>query len=107
MFRQTVKSRAEIVHAHAYGYFPTFAATLGSALEGCALVITPHSDAGRPSWSKSLFDKVVPRLTLQKASRVIAVTRHEAAHLRHVRHAQEEIARVVVLGDRLERLDVL
>ncbi len=81
MFRQTVKSGAEIVHAHAYGYFPTFAATLGSALEGCALVITPHSDAGRPSWSKSLFDKVVPRLTLQKASRVIAVTRHEAAHL--------------------------
>jgi glycosyltransferase involved in cell wall biosynthesis len=81
MVRQAVKRRAEIVHAHAYGYFPTFAATLGSALDGCALVITPHSDAGRPSWSKSLFDRVVPGLTLKKASRVIAVTQHEAVHL--------------------------
>jgi len=78
MVRRTVKSGAEIVHAHAYGYFPTFAASLGSALDGCALVITPHSDAGRPSWSKSLFDRVVPTLTLKKASRVIAVSRHEA-----------------------------
>jgi len=81
MVRQAVKSRAEVVHAHAYGYFPAFAATLGSALDGCALVITPHSDAGRPSWSKSLFNRVVPRLTLKKASRVIAVSQHEAAVL--------------------------
>jgi len=81
LVRKTVKGRAEIVHAHAYGYFPTFAATLGSALDGCTLVITPHSDAGRPSWSKSLFDRVVPPLTLKKASRVIAVSRHEASQL--------------------------
>ena len=94
MVRQTVKSRADIVHAHAYGYFPTFAATLGSALDGCALVITPHSDAGRPSWSKSLFDRVVPPLTLKKASRVIAVTRHEAAHL-------------AVLGVDADKVDVI
>jgi len=94
MVRQTVNSRADIVHAHAYGYFPTFAATLGSALDGCALVITPHSDAGRPSWSKSLFDRVVPSLTLKKASRVIAVTRHEAAHL-------------AVLGVDADKVDVI
>src|SRR5256885_2746457 len=81
MVRRTVKGAADIVHAHAYGFFPTFAGSLGSALDGCALVITPHSDAGRPSWSKSLFDRVVSALTLKKASRVIAVSQHEAAHL--------------------------
>jgi glycosyltransferase involved in cell wall biosynthesis len=81
MVQQAMNSRADVVHAHGYGYFPTFAATLSSALDGCALVITPHSDAGRPSWGKSLFDCVVPFLTLKKAARVIAVSRHEAAHL--------------------------
>jgi len=64
-----------------HGLGITFAASLGSALDGCTLVITPHSDAGRPSWSKSLFDRVVPPLTLKKASRVIAVSRHEASQL--------------------------
>lgn len=81
MIRETMESRAEVVHAHAYGYFPTFAASIGTALDHSVLVITPHSDAGRPSWGKSIFDKLVPTLTLKMASRVIAVSRHEVAHL--------------------------
>jgi len=81
MIRETLRGHADLVHAHAYGHFPTFAASLGRALDGCALVITPHSDAGRPSWSKSVFDRIVPALTLKKASRIIAVSDHEAAYL--------------------------
>src|SRR6267143_2073883 len=81
MIRETVRSHSELVHAHAYGHFPTFAASFGRALDGCALVITPHSDAGRPSWGKGLFDWLVPSLTLKRASQVIAVSAHEAAYL--------------------------
>ena len=81
MVRHMLNSQAQIVHAHAHGFFPTFAGSLGKALDGQALVITPHSDAGRPSLSKRFFDFVVNQLTLKRASRVIAVSHHEAAHL--------------------------
>ena len=74
-------SGADIIHAHSYGQFPTFAGSLASALDHSILIVTPHSDAGRPSWTKSVFDRVVPRLTLKAATRVIAVSEHEAASL--------------------------
>jgi glycosyltransferase involved in cell wall biosynthesis len=74
-------SGADVVHAHSYGQFPTFAGSLASALDHSILIVTPHSDAGRPSWTKSVFDRVVPRLTLKAATRVIAVSEHEAASL--------------------------
>ena len=71
-------SGADVIHAHSYGQFPTFAGSLASALDHSILIVTPHSDAGRPSWTKSLFDRIVPRLTLKAATRVIAVSEHEA-----------------------------
>lgn len=84
MVRATLKSGPDLVHAHAYGYFPAFAASLASALDDVVLVVTPHSDAGRPSWRKKLFDRVVPSLTVKRAARVIAISRHEAAHLTRI-----------------------
>ncbi|TMI56887.1 glycosyltransferase family 4 protein [Candidatus Bathyarchaeota archaeon] len=81
MLKELVKSPADVVHAHAYGYFPSFAASVGTALDHSVLVITPHSDAGRPSLSKSIFDRIVAPLTVRRAMRVIAVSQHEAAHL--------------------------
>jgi len=91
MIRETIRGHADLVHAHAYGHFPTFAASFGRALDGCALVITPHSDAGRRSWSKSLFDRVVPALTLKNAARIIAISDHEAAHLAGLGVSRERI----------------
>ena len=97
MFRRTMASGADVVHAHGYGYFPTFAASFGTALDGAALVVTPHSDAGRPTWAKRLFDGLVPSLTLKRAHRVISVSQHEAYHLRRLGVRADKI-RVVPNG---------
>ena len=97
MVFETMDRGSEVLHAHGYGTFPTFAASLGQALDHSTLVITPHSDAGRRSWSKSLFDTVVPPLTLRRASRVIAVSHHEADHLTSLGVAPEAI-RVIPNG---------
>lgn len=82
----------DLLHAHAYGYFPTFAAAAGRLLERIPLVLTPHTDPGTPSLAKRAFDKVVPALTLRRASRVIALTRLEAAHLQGLGVDPERIA---------------
>src|SRR2546430_9877491 len=87
MVRRTMASGADVVHAHGYGYFPTFAASFGTALDGAALVVTPHSDAGRPTWAKRLFDGLVPSLTLKRAHRGNGVTQREAWHPRLLRVA--------------------
>lgn len=90
-------SGADIIHAHSYGQFPTFAGSFASALDHSVLIVTPHSDAGRPSWAKSLFDRIVPRLTLKPATRVIAVSEHEAACLIKMGVSQDRI-RVIPNG---------
>jgi len=97
MVRRTMASSADLVHAHGYGYFPTVAAAFGTALDGAALVVTPHSDAGRPTWAKRLFDGLVPGLTLKRAHRLIAVSKHEAAHLERLGMPPDKI-RVVPNG---------
>jgi glycosyltransferase involved in cell wall biosynthesis len=81
MIPAILASGADIIHAHSYGQFPTFAGSLASALDHSILIVTPHSDAGRLSWTKRVFDRIVPRLTLKAATRVIAVSEHEAACL--------------------------
>jgi starch synthase len=84
-------SGADVIHAHSYGQFPTFAGSLASVLDHSVLIVTPHSDAGRLSWTKSLFDRIVPRLTLKAATRVIAVSEHEAACLIKMGVARDRI----------------
>ncbi len=84
--------RADILHAHAYGTFPTWAGALAHSLDGAALVITPHSDRGRPSRAKRAFDRIVPRFTLDRAARVICLTRHEAAYLRGLGVDEDRLA---------------
>ena len=94
MVRRTMTSGADVVHAHGYGYFPTVAAAFGTALDGAALVVTPHSDAGRPTWAKRFFDSITPSLTLKRAHRVIAVSQHEAFHLRRLGVPAEKVRMV-------------
>jgi starch synthase len=97
MFPAILASGADIIHAHSYGPFPTFAGSLASALDHSILIVTPHSDAGRPAWSKRLFDRIVPRLTLKVAARVIAVSEHEASCLVRMGVARDRI-RVIPNG---------
>jgi glycosyltransferase involved in cell wall biosynthesis len=101
-----MESPADVVHAHAYGHFPTIAGSFGTALDhGAALVITPHSDSGTPSWSKSIFDRLVSPMTVGRASRVIAVSRHEAQHLSSIGVPTEKI-RIIPNGVDLGEFDL-
>lgn len=92
MLTGVLSGRWDVVHAHAYGYFPTFAGALSKVLDRSALVITPHSDPGRPTREKRAFDRVVPRATLRRAHRVIALTESERSYLESLGVAPDRIA---------------
>lgn len=71
----------DIMHAHSYGFFSTYAGVFVHRIRNRPLVITTHSDAGRPHLQKFVFDSVVPILTLRRANRIIAVTKEEVRYL--------------------------
>jgi glycogen synthase len=81
MFREAVRSSADLVHAHAFGYAPTWAGALRRALGRGPVVITPHSDEGRGGWGSTVYARTVARGTLLRADRVIALTEHERTRL--------------------------
>lgn len=82
----------DVIHAHAYGFFPTFAGAMGRLLDHGSLVITPHADPGRGGPEKRVFDRLVPPLTLRRAERVIALTPREAEYLSGLGVPRERIA---------------
>ncbi len=92
MLLDALDGSADVLHAHAYGHFPSWAAALAETLDGSTLVVTPHSDAGQPSFSKSVFDGIVPLFTLRRAARVIALTGHEASRLADLGIDKDRIA---------------
>lgn len=81
----------DLIHAHAFGYFPMFAGGLAEMMRGVPLVVTPHSDVGDTSIAKRLLNWAVPPVTLRRAQRVIAVTSGEAVRLRQLGVAPERI----------------
>ncbi len=78
----SLSHHGDLVHAHSYGYFTTYAGAFVRRVRKFPLVITTHSDAGRPHLQKRLFDAITPLLTLRQAQRVIAITKSEAMYLR-------------------------
>lgn len=97
MLQLSLSRPVDLVHAHAYGYFPTVVGSLDHLLRRAPLVITPHSDPGRRTLSKRLFDRVMPVVTLRRACRVIALTRREATYLESLGIAPDRI-RVIPNG---------
>src|SRR6266568_2964599 len=81
----------ELVHAHAYGYFPVLAGGLAQLIRRIPLVVTSHSDRGGESVSKQLFDWAVPPMTLRRAHRLIALTAREAQNLEYLVRAVEHL----------------
>ena len=74
MFLSALKNDADIIHAHAYGFFPTYA----SSFSNKPVVITTHSDPSAkifPFWDLS---RTIP-LTL--CDHVVATTEMERLHL--------------------------
>lgn len=66
----------DLIHLHGYGQFPTYLAPI-CKVKKVPVVITTHSDAGLPSIRKKIFDIIIPRITLDNAAKIIAVSNHE------------------------------
>lgn len=75
------RSRPDVVHAHAFGYFPTWVGRLIRATHRIPLVITPHSNEGTGTAASRLYASATAWATLRGADRVIALTRGEAQRL--------------------------
>ncbi len=73
-----VRARGAILHAHAFGRFPTWVGRMAQRLRGSPLGVTPHFDAGS---GPRLYARAVARGTLVGADRVIALTEREATAL--------------------------
>ena len=74
MLLSAIKNDADIIHAHGYGYFPTWASMFSNKLT----VITTHSDPTAkiyPIWD--LFRSI----PIRRCDRVIALTEMEKNHL--------------------------
>ena len=81
MFVDAWRSQPEVVHAHAFGYFPTWVGRLLRATRRTPLVITPHSHDGTGTVLSRLYASVTSWAVLRAADRVIALTRGEAERL--------------------------
>jgi len=81
MLSDALRARATVVHAHAFGYFPTWAARFARSLKSNPLIVTPHSNEGSATSLSRLYARATARVTLQGADRVIALTPGEATRL--------------------------
>jgi glycosyltransferase involved in cell wall biosynthesis len=74
-------SGVDLVHAHGYGRFPGWLIPYCRA-RGIPVVATTHASPGRRTLLKTLFDALIPRLSISYAEHVIALTHIEAVYLR-------------------------
>lgn len=75
------KAEVDLIHAHAFGYFPTYAGALARRGRKVPLIVTPHADPGRHLAFSSLYHRVVARATLRTADRVITQSATEERFL--------------------------
>jgi glycosyltransferase involved in cell wall biosynthesis len=85
MVRAVLASKADIVHAHSYGFFQTHLAMAARHMGRTRFVFTPHF---HPEWAsgktgtrrllRRVYDKVIGGNTLTSADAVICVSRGEA-----------------------------
>ena len=97
---------ADVYHAHAFGYFPTWVGRWVRDVKRRPLVVTPHSDPGSGSVLSRAFHRATARATLARADRVIALTRSEADWLATLGVARDRV-RVIPNGIDLEEFSGL
>jgi glycogen(starch) synthase len=81
MLKDALTGWADVLHAHAFGYFPTWVGALAGRMGRAKLVITAHSDEGRGTPGSRRYSRWVTRGTLRQADRIVAQTALEATRL--------------------------
>ncbi len=74
MLFDLLRTRTDLVHAHAFGYAPTWIGALARRLRGVPLVVETHADAGRGTSGTRTYGRLTARGTLAVADRVVART---------------------------------
>jgi glycosyltransferase involved in cell wall biosynthesis len=92
MFLDALSTEADAVHAHAFGYPPTWAGLLRHRLQRTPLVITAHSDTGTGGWASRVYARSLTRATLRPADRVVALTELERGRLQSLGVDPERLA---------------
>lgn len=92
MLRAALLAPVDVLHAHAFGYFPTWAGALARRWRDVPLVITPHSDVGRGLTFSGVYHRAVAAATLRGADRVIAQSTVERQFLTGLGVKSERIA---------------
>lgn len=102
-------SRADVLHAHSYGYHQTWAAALASKLTSTPFVFTPHF---HPPWSmeggprrsalRTIYDRTLGPFTLRSADAILGVSEAEMALLEPLSLPRDRV-RIVGNGIHLER----
>ncbi|MGI0054727.1 MAG: glycosyltransferase family 4 protein [Thermoplasmata archaeon] len=81
MLPAAISSRADVLHAHAFGYSPTWVGATVRRLRSIPLVVTTHADGGRGFAFSQLYHRAVARFTLRSADRVIVQSDAERGFL--------------------------
>lgn len=102
MLRATLKEKVDIIHAHGFGFWPTYVGMVKRLLDQTPLVITPHSNPG----SKDYGVVDIRKLPLRRADNLIALTNLERKHLVHLGIHPNRIS-VIPNGLDLEKFKML
>jgi glycosyltransferase involved in cell wall biosynthesis len=112
MVREVLASKADIVHAHSYGFFQTHLAMAAKQMGRTRFVFTPHF---HPEWAsgkgakrkllRRVYDRVVGTSTLSSADAVLCVSRGEAEAIKDMGF-QGSMIRIVPNGITPELLDL-
>lgn len=81
MLEAALREPVDVLHAHAFGYFPTWAGAFARRWRRVPLVITPHADPGRGLTFSRPYHRLVAAGTLRRADRVLAQSGAEARFL--------------------------
>lgn len=104
--------RADILHAHSYGYYQTVSAARVARRAGSPFVFTPHF---HPPWSmeggalrralRGVFDPMVGQPVVNAADRVVFVSSGERAEMKRHLRVPDERSVVIPNGFYPERFD--
>jgi len=104
MWKAVMASKADIVHAHSYGFFQTHLALAAKKMRRTKFVFTPHF---HPEWAsgkskkrrflRRAYDKIIGGKTLSSADVIICVSRGEAMVLKELDIDSEKV-RIVPNG---------